>query len=273
MLTQKTPASDYGKIKQTQSRVWNCGNYARTGSRQIIIAEQLCESVDLHGGRVVLDVATGSGNTALAAARRDCEVTAIDTVHSLMDIGRERARAEGLNIDFHEGDAEHIPYPDEHFDYVLSSFGVQFTADQKKAARELIRVCRHGGKIGLVDWTATGFMEEFNEILSTYTHMPAVASPYLWGEKGSLTDFFSDGITKLKIIPRTFVYRFKSIESWQECFRNTYGPYLLAIESQHHDKREQLTRDLLKIVHLYNRSGDETLILPLDYVEVIAARN
>lgn len=272
MLTKEAQIPDKNKIREAQKRMWGCGNFARISSKQVIVAEHLCETLDLHGGRQVLDVATGHGNTALAAARRDCIVVAIDTVHSLMDIGRERARAERLEIDFHEGDAEHIPYPDESFDYVLSSFGVQFTPDQRRTAMELLRVCRRRGKIGLVNWTATGFMQEFNEVLSKYITLPAVPSPYLWGEKGALTDFFGDSVTKLKINPRTFVYRFKSIDSWQECFQRTYSPFLLALESQHYDKREQMIRDLSTVVRRYNRSGDATLILPLDYVEVIAER-
>jgi len=272
MLTQTIPPQDYDKVREAQKKMWGCGKYARIASKQVIVAEQLCESVDLHGGRTVLDVATGHGNTALAAGRRDCIVTAIDTVPSLMDIGRERAKAERLQIDFHEGDAEHIPYPDESFDYVLSSFGVQFTPDQQKLAAELLRVCRHGGKVGLVNWTSTGFMEEFNEVLSTYVHLPAVPSPYLWGEKGALVDFFGNGVTKLKINPRTFIYRFKSLESWHDCFRSTYGPFLLAFESLHHDKRELLATELTEVVRRYNRSGDDTLILPLEYVEVVAVR-
>lgn len=257
------------KELKNQQQLWARGNYARTGSKLVIVSEQLCESIDLHGGKKVLDVATGHGNTALAAARRECEVTGIDTVISLMNRGKQRAVAEGLKVTFQEGDAEHIPFPDQSFDYVLSTFGVQFTAKHSKIASELVRVCKTGGRIGLVNWTSSGFLAEFNAILSTYVPPPTTPSPYIWGERGMIRDFFGDNIKDLEIIPRTFTYRYPTPEAWLECFRTRYSPFILAYESQSPQKREQMKNEIFKIVGEYNHSGDETLILPVDYAEVI----
>ncbi|HKJ32382.1 MAG TPA: class I SAM-dependent methyltransferase [Balneolales bacterium] len=255
-------------VKQT----WSRGQYTKAGTKLVMVSEQLCETMDLHAGKKVLDVATGHGNTALAAARRECDVTAIDTVNSLMETGRERAKAEGLTVHFMEGDAEHISFPDEHFDYVLSTFGVQFIPNGAKAARELIRVCKSKGSIGLVNWTATGFLSDFNDILSDYVPHPDIASPYLWGERGFLQDFFGDFTHKLKVISRAYVYRFPTPEMFLDCFRTTYGPYILAYESQSKNVRIDLKNKLLKVIHHYNRAEDGTLILPIDYVEVIAEK-
>jgi len=263
---------DMENTKEVQKEMWAKRNYSRIGSKLVIVSELLCESVDLHGGREVLDVATGHGNTALAAARRECKVTAIDTVNSLMDIGRERAMAEGVEVNFKEGDAEHIIFNDESFDYVLSTFGVQFSQNQSKAAKELVRVCRAGGRIGLVNWTATGFLSDFNDILAQYVPHPVIASPYLWGERGALYDFFGDETRKLDIKPRTFIYRFPTPEAWLDCFRTTYGPFIMAFDSQPSEVRNKLREELLTVVHHYNRVNDGTLILPMDYVEVVADR-
>lgn len=260
------------ELHEAQQIMWARGNYARVNSKLVIVSEQLCESIDLHGGKTVLDVATGHGNTALAAARRECIVTGIDTVNSLMDQGRERAKAEGLKVDFKEGDAEHIPFPDESFDYVLSTFGVQFTTNHSKAASELIRVCKPKGHIGLVNWTSSGFLAELNAILSEYVPPPAIPSPYVWGERGKLFEFFGDDILHLEITPRTFTYRFPTPEAWMQCFRTRYGPFILAYESQSEEKREHMKEEIKELIQVYNRSGDETLILPVDYAEVIVVR-
>lgn len=260
------------EIKEAQQIMWARGNYARINSKLVIVSEQLCESIDLHGGKTVLDVATGHGNTALAAARRECIVTGIDTVTSLMEQGRERARAEGLKVDFREGDAEHIPFPDGSFDYVLSTFGVQYTTNHTKAASELIRVCKSNGRIGLVDWSSSGFLAELNAVLTEYVPPPTTPSPFVWSERASLHEFFGDDILRLDMISRTFTYRFPTPEAWLQCFRTRYGPLILAYESQSAEKREQMNREIENLIQEYNRSGDETLVLPVDYAEVIGVR-
>ena len=260
------------ELKKAHQIMWARGNYARINSKLVIVSEQLCETIDLHGGKKVLDIATGHGNTALAAARRECIVTGIDTVTSLMDQGRERARAEGLNVEFREGDSEHIPFADKSFDYVLSTFGVAFTTFHSKAASEIIRVCKSGGRIGIVNWTSSGFLAELNAILSEYVPSPTIPSPFIWGERGKLQDFFGDEIMQLEITSRTFTYRFPTPEDWLQCFRTRYGPFILAYESQSAEKRDHMKQEIYTLIQTYNLSNDETLILPVDYAEVIATR-
>src|SRR5690348_13161379 len=157
MVSHQSSSVDLSAIKARQQKTWSTGDYSIIGATLVVISEELCEATDLHAGQCVLDVATGSGNTAIAAARRFCEVTGIDYVPALLEVGRRRAEAEHLPITFQEGDAENIPFADASFDSVLSTLGVMFTPHQEKAASELLRVCRPGGKIGIANWTPTGF--------------------------------------------------------------------------------------------------------------------
>src|SRR5262245_56773585 len=152
------PAVDFPAIKTRQQGAWASGDYAVVGTTLQIVGEDLCEALDLRAGQTVLDVAAGNGNVALAAARRWCDVTATDYVPALLEGARERARAEGTRIEFREADAEMLPFPDRSFDAVVSSFGVMFTPDQERAAAELVRVCKGGGKIGLANWTPEGLI-------------------------------------------------------------------------------------------------------------------
>ncbi|CAA9520952.1 MAG: Methyltransferase type 11 [uncultured Thermomicrobiales bacterium] len=177
-----SPAPDLAAIKRKQQQTWATGDYAVVGSTLVVMAEQLCEAVDPRAGQRILDVATGHGNAALAAARRFCEVTAIDYVPALLERGRQRAAAEGLEVAFAEGDAENIPFPDASFDIVFSTLGAMFAPDQEKAAAELLRVCRPGGKVGLANWTPDGFIGEMFRV--TGRHVPPPARPQAAGAVG-----------------------------------------------------------------------------------------
>ena len=148
-----TTSIDLAVLKARQQAAWSSGDYSVIGTTLQIVGEDLCEALDVCSGQRVLDVAAGSGNASLAAARRWCEVTSIDYVAALLERARERAQAERLAMTFREADAEALPFPDESFDVVLSTFGVMFTPDQERAAKELVRVCNRGGKIGLASWT------------------------------------------------------------------------------------------------------------------------
>jgi SAM-dependent methyltransferase len=190
------PKPDLGAIKGRQRQVWASGDYAAVGTRILIMSELLCEAVDLRAGQLVLDVATGSGNAALAAARRGCEVTGVDYVPSLLERARVRARAEGLPVTFREGDAEQLPFPDASFDVVLSVVGVMFAPDQERAARELLRVCRPGGKIGLANWTPDGFNAEMTRVMTRYVPPPPGLNPpvqHRRGRHGGLAEQLSGG--------------------------------------------------------------------------------
>jgi len=159
-LRQPSPPDrvDFKALKVRQQGAWASGDYAAVGTTLQIVGEELCEALDLRAGASVLDVAAGNGNVSLAAARRWCDVVATDYVPALLDRARERAEVERLPITFREADAEALPFPDESFDVVVSTFGVMFTPDQERAAAELLRVCKRGGKIGLANWTPDGFI-------------------------------------------------------------------------------------------------------------------
>ncbi len=272
MDTQPQP-SDLAEIKKNQRRAWASGDYAMFGATLLVISELLCEAVDLRPGQRVLDVATGSGNTALAAARRFCEVTGIDYVPALLERGRERAAAERLEITFREGDAEDIPFPDASFDVVLSTVGVMFAPDQRKAADELLRVCRPGGRIGLASWTPDSFSSAMPRVFARYVPPPpGLESPSLWGKEERVRELLGDGIEDLRTVRRSFVFRYRSVEHYLQMLQTHLGPTRESFRSLDEEGKESLTGELADLVNRFNRSGDETMVVPSDYLEVVAIR-
>lgn len=264
---------DLAAVKRRQQQTWASGDFAMVATTNTIVGELLCEAVDLHAGQKVLDVATGSGNTALAAARRWCEVTGIDYVPALLERGRERATAERLRLAFQEGDAESIPFPDVEFDAVLSTFGAMFAPDQEKTARELLRVCRPGGKIGMANWTPDGVIGQLFSVTGKYMPPPAgVRPPALWGTEERLRELFGSSIGSLRVTRREFVFRYHSAQHWLEYFRTYYGPTLKAFETLDPGGQEALARDLLDLWNRHNRSYDDTLAAPGAYLEVVATK-
>jgi len=264
---------DLTAIKERQQRAWASGDYAMFGAVLLIMSELLCEAVDLRPGQKVLDVATGSGNTALAAARRYGEVTGIDYVPALLQRGRERAAAERLSVAFRDGDAESIPSPDAAFDFVLSTVGVMFAPDQEKAAGELLRVCRPEGKIGLANWTPDGFAGELGSLFGRYSPLsPGLKPPTLWGTEERLRELLGSGAGHLRIVRRSFVFRYRSVRHYLDVLQNHLGPTretFLALDSA---RRENLVDELVDLIDCFNRSGDETLVVPSDYLEVVVTR-
>src|SRR6187455_925110 len=219
---------DLAAVKQRQQGAWSSGDYAIVGTTLQIVGEQLCEALDLRPGSKVLDVAAGNGNATLAAARRWCDVTSTDYVRALLNNGRDRAAAERLKVDFREADAENLPFADKSFDVVMSTFGVMFTADHDKAAGEMLRVCRSGGKIGMANWTPEGFIGQLFKTLGKHLPPPAgVKSPALWGTRSRLDEMFGKA-GEIDAQPRMFVFRYRSPEHWLEVFKTFYGPMLKA---------------------------------------------
>ena len=216
---------DFATIKERQQKAWSVGDYSKIGVIFVIVAEMLCESMDLRSGRRVLDVATGHGNAALAAARRFCEVIGIDYVPDVLEDGRKRSAAEGLEVDFRVGDAEEIPFPDASFDYVLSTLGAMFAPDQEKTASELLRVCKPGGKIGMANFTPDGFAGELSKLAAKYQPPPpaGLKPPFLWGTEGRLRELLGDGVSSLEIQRRTFVFRYPSPRFYVELSRVHVG--------------------------------------------------
>jgi ubiquinone/menaquinone biosynthesis C-methylase UbiE len=272
MATQP-PAPDTSAIKERQQKTWTSGNYAMVGNLLVSIGEQLCEAVDLRSGERVLDVATGSGNTALSAARRFCEATGIDYVPDLIEQAKSRAQAERLGVSFEIGDAEDLPYPDASFDVVLSTLGVMFAPDQEKTAAEMLRVCRPGGKIGLANWTPDGYIGQMFRTMGKYvTPPPGIKPPPLWGTEERVRELLGEGVSSLEATRRSYAFRYPSAEAFVEYFRKYYGPTLKAFESLEEGGQEALARDLEELLEEWNTSGDETLVVWSDYLEVVALR-
>src|SRR5580693_252938 len=260
--SQQLVQPDLGALKARQQVAWSTGNYAIIGTTLQIVGEQLCEALDLKAGSKVLDVAAGNGNATLAAARRWCEVTSTDYVPPLLERGRERAAAERLTVEFREADAEALPFKDATFDAVVSTFGVMFTPDQDKAAAELIRVCKRGGKIGLANWTPEGFIGQLFKTLGKYVPPPTgVKSPALWGTSTRISEMFRPAASSIKAERRRFTFRYRSPEHFLEIFRNYYGPMLKAFAALDGTSQQGLRQDLLALIGLMNAAADGTMIV------------
>ena len=273
VASPQSPAIDLAAVKARQQAAWSTGNYAVVGTTLQIVGENLCEALDLRSDARVLDVAAGNGNATLAAARRWCDVTSTDYVSSLLESGRVRARAEGLAIEFREADAENLPFPDASFDAVLSTFGAMFTPNQEKAASELVRVCRPGGRIGLANWTPDSFIGQLFKTIGRYIPpAPGVKSPALWGTKARLDDLFGNSARAIRTTSREFAFRYRSPAHWIEVFRTYYGPMNRTFGALDAEQQAAFTQDLLALMESRNRSGDRTLVLPSEYLEVVIER-
>lgn len=271
--TRPPETVDLQAIKTRQQGAWSSGDYAIIGTTLQIVGEELCEALDLRSGQKVLDVAAGNGNVSLAAARRWCDVVATDYVPALLDRARERAAAERLNIAFHEADAEALPFSDESFDVVVSTFGVMFTPDQEQAAAELVRVCKPGGKIGLANWTPEGFVGQLFKTIGKHVPPPAGArSPALWGTRARLAELFEPHAASIRAQPRNFVFRYRSPEHWLETFKSYYGPVLKAFAALQPAQQAVLDQELMELIERFNRSGDPSMVVPSEYLEVVITR-
>jgi ubiquinone/menaquinone biosynthesis C-methylase UbiE len=272
--TSSPPAMpDFEAIKQRQQATWTSGDYATIGVRLQIVGESLCEAVDLRAGERVLDVAAGNGNATLAAARRFAEVVSTDYVPQLLDRGRERAEADRLPVEFQVADAEHLPFEEGRFDAVLSTFGVMFTPDQWRAASEILRVTRPGGRIGLANWTPDGFIGQlFRTVGRHVPPPPGVASPAAWGTENFLVKAFGQHAADIRIEHKHFNFRFRSARHWIEVFRAWYGPVLKAFAALDAEQQAVLDAELQALLAHFDRGGKHSLVVPSEYVEVVVTR-
>lgn len=267
------PPLDLAAIKAKQQATWSTGDYSVVGTTLQIVGEALCEAVDLRSGERVLDVACGNGNAALAAARRFARVTGVDYVPSLLARAGARAAADGLPLELREGDAESLPFPDGAFDVVLSTYGVMFAPDQERAARELLRVCRHGGRIGLANWTPDGFVGQMFKVVGSHVPPPAgLRGPALWGTEARLAELFGAEARALRAERRHFTFRYHSAAHWLEVFRTWYGPIQRAFAALSPEGQDALSADLTALVERFNVARDETMVVPSAYLEVVIAR-
>lgn len=265
---------DPAAVRNRQRAIWGSGDFSVVASRIVFEAEHLCETADLQAGWRVLDVATGSGNAALAAARRGCDAVGLDFVPALLERGQIRAAAEHLDVEFLEGDAADLPFPDASFDAVISIYGVMFAPDHKGAAAELGRVCRPGGRIALACWSPDGFIGETFRIISGYLPPPPGAQPAVrWGDQGYLESLLGNVASSMTSQRRTAVFRFRSAEENVDYFRTYYGPSLRAFDALDPPQRESLRNDLIALARRYDRNGGMgPIAITADYFETVIDR-
>ena len=270
-----TPAPiDYKAVTERQQATWATGDFNEIGRGIVPVSEALCQAVDPRPGQRVLDVACGAGTAALVAARRYCDVAGIDFVPALIDRAKARAAAEGVQIDFRVGDAQALPFPDQSFDVVVSVFGVIFAPDQEKAARELLRVCRPGGKIGLATWIPEGFGGDFFPTVAKYLPPPppGLKPPLRWGTDAGLAELLGGGASSIKTERRSSISYYRSIGHAVDIFRRYFGPTARAFQMLEPDRQQALERDIEAVLGRYNRATDGTAVLEAQYLESLTTR-
>ena len=264
---------DLEALKKRQQAAWSSGDYAVIGTTLQLVGEQLAETCDLLADERVLDVAAGTGNASLAAARRGARVTSTDYVGSLLERGGQRARAEGLEIAFQVADVEALPFDDASFDAVLSTFGVMFAPDHAKSAAEMARVCRPGGRIGLANWTPEGFIGQMFKVLGKHMPPPAGAQPpSLWGTESHLLSLFGERAAGIAATKRIFNFRYRSAAHFIDVFRTWYGPVHKAFAALPAEGGAALEKDLGELLNRLNRAGAGSLVVPGEYLEAVVTR-
>ena len=263
-------APDYDAIKRRQQATWASGDYTIVGTTLQIVGEMLAEAVDVRAGERVLDVAAGNGNVTLAAARRYADVTSTDYVPSLLEKGRLRADAEGLDVRFEIADAEALPYKASSFDVVLSTFGVMFAPDQARAAAEMLRVVRPGGRIGMANWTPESFIGRLFKVIGSHVAPPAgVRSPALWGAEAQLVSWFGPRARTLRVERKMFPFRYHSVDHFVQVFRDFYGPTHKAFAALDERGQAALKRDIEALVHEFDIGEGRGLVVPSEYAEIV----
>ena len=269
MNQMSQPTIDLNAVKAKQRATWGSGDYAVVGTTLQIVGEQLCETIDLRAGAKVLDVAAGNGNATLAAARRFCDVTSTDYVEHLLDRSKERAVAERAQVTYQIEDVEALSFADGCFDVVTSTFGVMFCADHDRAAAEMLRVTRPGGTIAMANWTPDGFIGRLFKVIGAHIPpAPGVKSPALWGTEAAIEAMFGAQAQVITLVPRTFTFRYLSVDHFVEVFSTFYGPMLKAYEALG-DRSAALDADIRALLEECNLATDGTLVIPADYVEVV----
>ena len=267
-------APNYTAIKQKQQATWASGDFAVVGTTLQIVGESLAEAANVCADERVLDVAAGNGNATLAAARRFAKVTSTDYVPALLDKGRERARAEGLDVRFQEADVEELPFPDESFDVVLSTFGAMFAPDQARTAREMMRVLHPGGRLGMANWTPAGFIGRLFKVIGGHVPPPAgLKSPAMWGSEAYLAELFGASAAHIRCERRVFNFRYRSAAHWVQVFRDYYGPTHKAFAALDAAGQQALERDLHSLLAELNVAGEAALVVPGEYLEVVIAKH
>jgi ubiquinone/menaquinone biosynthesis C-methylase UbiE len=267
-------AVDMQALREAGQKTWSEGDFAIVAAVVMMVSEELVEALDVVPGERVLDVACGSGNAAIAAARRTWgNVVGADFVPALLERARERAAAERLEIEFVEGDAVELPFGDGEFGVVTSVFGAMFAPDQQQAANELLRVCKPGGRIGMANWVPDGPVSQLFGIVAKHVPPPpGFTPPVLWGTEDHVRELFDDGVTELRFERKTSRQPFRSIDHYLEIFRNYFGPIKLAFDRVGPDGEAALEADLREQLGKCNTAGDRAFVLEPEYLQVLATR-
>jgi SAM-dependent methyltransferase len=274
VLDQAASAPNFTAIKQKQQATWASGDYAAVGTTLQIVGESLAEAVDVRADEHVLDVAAGNGNATLAAARRFAHVTSTDYVPALLDKGRARAQAEGLAVRFQDADVEELPFPDGSYDVVLSTFGAMFAPDHARTAREMMRVLRPGGRLGMANWTPESFIGRLFKTIGARVSPPAgVKPPPLWGNEAYLTELFGAFASQIRCERRIFNFRYRSAAHWVQVFRDTYGPTHKAFLALNAEGQQALEGELLALLAQMNTAGPASLVVPSEYLEIVITKH
>jgi SAM-dependent methyltransferase len=272
-MTTGNTTPDFREITLRGRDVWSSGDFNEIARQTMMVADDICRAADPRPTQAVLDVACGSGNVALVAARRYCVVSGIDIAPNLIDRARARAAAEASPIDFRVGDAQALPYPDASFDVVMSVFGVMFAPDQETAAEEMLRVCRPGGKIVMANWMPEAFGGDFFGAHARHAPPPAgVASPLRWGTEGGVRDLLARGTNDIRCERRSGFAYYRSIDHALELFRRFFGPTIRAFKMVGDEGAHELRRDLARVFEKYNHAEDGTVVMKTEYLQTMATR-
>jgi ubiquinone/menaquinone biosynthesis C-methylase UbiE len=261
------------QLNERQQETWTSGDFPKMGVELAIAGEFLCEAVPVYAGDRVLDIGTASGNTALSAARRRATVTAIDLVPSLLERGRLRASAEGLAIDFQDGDAMALSFPDASFDIVMSTFGAIFAPDADKTAAEMARVCRSSGKIALAAWTPDGMLGRLFQLLARYAPAElALDAPVEWGVEAKFQQRLGPYSSEIAVHRRAVHFRAISAEQWVEFMKTYFGPAIRAFSSSTPTAQEARAEKMAVLISEFNCAENGTILARSEYLEIIATR-
>jgi SAM-dependent methyltransferase len=265
---------DYAAVTGKQQKVWCLGDYGRVGSLLSWIGESLVHQLDVHAGERVLDVAAGNGNAALPAARRFADVLATDYVPDLLEQAQRRAEADGVVLRTGLADAQALPFGDGEFDVVMSTIGAMFAPDQEAVARELTRVCRSGGRIGMANWTPDSMVGDMFRTVGRHVPPPQGVLPAVaWGTEDRVAELLGPYCRELRTARRTCAFRFSSAQACLDYFRTWYGPTVAAFRAVDAGGRAQLEAELVKVFEDHGAATDGTLAMDVTYLEVLAVRS
>ncbi|MGD1926248.1 MAG: class I SAM-dependent methyltransferase [Paracoccaceae bacterium] len=264
---------NFEAIKVKQQAAWGSGDYAVVGSTLNIVGEMLAEAADINPDETVLDVAAGNGNATLAAARRSACVTSTDYVESLLEKARARTQAEQMDVNFQQADVERLPFADNSFDAVISTFGCMFAPDQHRTAQEMIRVVKSGGRVAMANWTPDSFIGELFKVIGRHVPPPkGVQSPGLWGDRAHLEHLFGAEASRVSITRRVYNFRYRSVAEWLEVFRTFYGPTHKAFLALDSDGQHAMAQDMSNLAERFNVRTDGRMVVPGDYAEVVITK-